>query len=92
MELAPEKMSAGNKRANAVSQPASKRAKTTDSQIASQMGHFKLEGSPKQKNFTPTRKLALQCVESSTSESKYLHLSLNLCPLHSVNWCDSGYY
>jgi len=39
MELAPEKTSAGKKRANAVSQPASKGAKP----LASQMGHFKLE-------------------------------------------------
>ena len=49
MELAPEKTSAGNKRANAVSQPANKLAKTTDSRMASQMGHFKLEDSSKRK-------------------------------------------
>jgi len=70
MELTPEKTSAGNKRANAVSQPANKR-------MASQlMGHFKLEGSPKWNNFT-RRKLALPKSTRRTARNvmvSFLHL------------------
>ena len=53
MELACDTMSTGSKRTSAANQSASKRAKTVDSRMASQMGHYKQAGSPKRKNFTP---------------------------------------
>jgi len=66
MELACNTMSTGSKRTSAANQSASKRAKTVDSRMASQMGHYKLAGSPKRKNFTPRRRLALQYMDSSS--------------------------
>jgi len=70
MELACDTMSTGSKRTSAANQPASKWAKTVDSRMASQMGHFKPAGSPKRKNFTPRRRLALQYMDSSASGGK----------------------
>ena len=89
MELACNTMSTGSKRTSAANQPASKRAKTVDSRMASQMGHFKLAGSPKHKNFTP--RLALQYMDSSSLSKYQLQASVfqSFALLSSLNGAPS---
>ena len=62
----------GSKRSHAseVSNPFTKKAKKTDFQMASQMSHFKVVGSPKWKNYIPRRKLLLQFTEISPQRDK----------------------